>query len=162
MHYKTGEFGSKLPGKEAERNTVSYIIFIVQLRQRILTHCVEAAVAEIWNQAGIYNMTPCREDMEGSRGPSLTVYEESLLNPFAWRALWEVAQKLTVRHQLLSKANVYAPTGMGGGIVVTLRVPAPLRPFPRASALPRKHPHMHPSWRRMRKGCIAQKRPAVS
>lgn len=116
--FKTREFGSKLPGKETERNTTGYIIFIVQLRQRILTHGVEAAVAKIWNQMGIYNTTPHREDIEGSQGPSLTVYK-ALLNPFGWRALYKVAQKLTVRHQFLSKASVYVPT-WGGGINVTL------------------------------------------
>lgn len=86
MLYKTGEFGPKPPGKEAERSTVSFIILIVQLRQRILTPCVAAAVAETWNQAGVYNVDPRREDT------GRHVAEDSLWNPPAWRALYEVPE----------------------------------------------------------------------
>lgn len=62
MYCKTGEFGPKPPGKEAERSTVSFLILIVQLRQRILIPCVAAAVAKTWNQARVYNVDPHRED----------------------------------------------------------------------------------------------------
>lgn len=62
MLYKTGEFGPKPPDKEAERSTVSFIILIVQLRQRILTPCLAAAVGETWNQTGVHNVDPRRED----------------------------------------------------------------------------------------------------